>query len=178
MNKSQYLYDKRRGGTGIDESINMQNFILTNLDGPTNDHDSVHKKYVHDVFLPMSGGSMTGEIDMGGNKVINAHDPEQGDDLTIKRWTGANFVTNAPLVNGFLPLSGGTLTGPINFGGRQLLGVGTPTTDHAAVKKKYHDDNLPGQKWKLLAHLIGNETTSTTDLDSEGENSHHHQNGC
>ncbi len=56
------------------------------------------------LFLLKTGGTMTGTLTMGGNKVTSTSDPMFPDDLSRKEYVDTK-----------LSLSGGTMTGTINF---------------------------------------------------------------
>ena len=51
---------------------------------------------------------MTGDLDLGNNKIVNLADPTNEQDAASKK-----YVDNAP----FLPLIGGTMTGPVEGNG-------------------------------------------------------------
>ena len=86
--------------------------------------DAVNKKYVDyrtgSFYLPLSGGTMTGSlvmstgfIDMSGNRILNVPDSLQDiltgfDDAINKRYVNTR-------TSKYLPLSGGTLNGPLTL---------------------------------------------------------------
>lgn len=76
-------YLERSGGT-MTGSIDMGSHEITGVKAPGNDTDAANKKYVDDSianldipepdltdYLPLAGGTMTGNISMGGNKVTS-----------------------------------------------------------------------------------------------------------
>jgi hypothetical protein len=92
------------------------------------------------VYLPLSGGTLTGPVDMGGSKITNIGAPTAAGDAASKAYvdaipTGGTPGTNPPLMDGVaapgtttpysredhvhpsdtsrLPLAGGTMTGKI-----------------------------------------------------------------
>jgi hypothetical protein len=52
------------------EGIDVINQKITGLATPTNDNDAVNKAY-SDTKLPISGGTMTGDLDLGDNDLLN-----------------------------------------------------------------------------------------------------------
>ena len=98
------------------------------------------KNYIDSSFLNKNvltnGFTMGGSIIINGNKVTHLPTPTQDTDAATKKWSEDEFARKATLVNGFLPLSGGTLTSPVNFGNKELFGVKEPTTDTSTVSKR------------------------------------------
>lgn len=66
--------------------------------------------------LSLSGGTMTGAIDMGANKITTTYTPVNGPDLINKTYGDSAYATTAALA-GYLPLTGGTLTGNFTVNG-------------------------------------------------------------
>lgn len=135
------------GGT-MTGAIVMNNQAITGLPEPANNSDAATKKYTDDMradMLPSAGGTMSGAINMGGNTITNVKDPVGENDATNKEYVD-NAITSAiksaegDVEAKFLPLSGGTMTGPIK-------GLTDPTEDSDAANKKYVDaqvgDYLP-----------------------------------
>ena len=82
-------------------------------------------------FLPLVGGTMTGEINMGSDKITNVVDPTSAQDAATKAYSDLK-----------LPLAGGTMSGPIAMGTNKITGVVDPTAAQEAATKKYVDDNV------------------------------------
>ncbi len=137
------------GGT-LTGSIDMSNNRISNLPSPESESDAVSKQYVDDAiqsqvisevegalgnYLRLSGGNMTGSINMSGNKLENVSDPSSDADAANKRYVDS-------VVSTYLPLSGGTLTGPINAGSNGITNLSDPSDDSDAATKKYVDNVL------------------------------------
>jgi hypothetical protein len=85
--------------------------------------------------LPLSGGTMSGAIEMGTSKITGLGDPTLAQDAATKAYT--DTVDNLKL-----NLSGGTMGGAIAMGNSKITGLGTPTTGTDATTKTYVDGIL------------------------------------
>ena len=68
---------------------------LTNIATPENDFDAANKKFVEDTvaasggggnYLPLSGGTLTGELNMDSNRIINVSTPLDDFDAANKKF--------------------------------------------------------------------------------------------
>ncbi len=108
---------------------------LTLSGAPTQNLHAATKQYV-DGFLPLAGGTMSGFLSLSGAPTLGAH-------ATTKTYVDG-FLSKAGGVmigaitgsHGLLPLSGGTMTGPI------VLPTGDPTNARHAAHKQYVDARL------------------------------------
>ena len=82
--------------------------------------------------LPLAGGTMTGDIVMGANKVTSTATPTTNDDLTRKGYVDTQDALK-------LNLTGGTMSGAIAMGTNQITGLGDPTLAQDAATKTYVD---------------------------------------
>ena len=78
--------------------------------------------------LPLAGGTMSGAIAMGTNKVTGLGTPTSNTDAATKAYADT-----------MLPLAGGTMTGAIAMGTNKITGLGTPTVNTDAATKAYAD---------------------------------------
>ena len=85
--------------------------------------------------LNLAGGTMSGAIAMGTNKITNLGTPTSNTDASTKL-----YVDNVALTK--LPLAGGTMTGAIAMGNNKITDVGTPTVTADAATKGYVDGIL------------------------------------
>ena len=82
--------------------------------------------------LPLAGGTMSGAINMGSQKITNAGDPTNAQDLSTKNYTDTQDATK-------LNLSGGTMSGAIAMGNNTISGLPNPTQNDQASTKAYTD---------------------------------------
>jgi hypothetical protein len=79
--------------------------------------------------LPLAGGTMSGAIAMGTNKITGLGTPTTSTDASTKAY-----------VDTMLPLAGGTMSGAIAMGTNKITGVGNPTNAQDVVTKYYLDN--------------------------------------
>jgi hypothetical protein len=79
--------------------------------------------------LPLAGGTMSGAIAMGTNKITGLGTPTVNTDAATKAYADT-----------MLPLAGGTMSGVIAMGTNKITGVGNPTNAQDVVTKYYLDN--------------------------------------
>lgn len=110
--------------------------------------------------LPLAGGTMTGNIVMGANKVTSTATPTTNDDLTRKGYVDSQDALK-------LNLTGGTMSGEIAMGTSKITGLGNPTSNQDAATKVYVDNadalklNLTGGTMTGNIVMGANKVTST-----------------
>jgi len=143
---------------------------ITNLTTPVNAGDAATKGYVDTadaLKLNLSGGTMSGNIAMGTNKVTGLGTPTDTADAATKGYVDtsiANVIDAAPaalntlnelaaalgddanfsttITNSIatkLPLAGGTMSGNIAMGTNSITGMADPTLAQDAATKNYVD---------------------------------------
>lgn len=110
-------------GDPIEDSHAVPKFYADNIAEIANS-----AKNTADSALPKSGGTMTGGIAMGGNKVTGLGTPMESGDAATKGY-----------VDLMLPKSGGTMTGSIAMGGNRIGTLGDPIYPDNAATKAYVD---------------------------------------
>ena len=78
--------------------------------------------------LPLAGGTMSGAIAMGTNKITGLGTPTSSTDAATKAYADT-----------MLPLAGGTMSGAIAMGTNKITGVGDPTNAQDVVTRNYLD---------------------------------------
>ena len=81
--------------------------------------------------LPLAGGTMTGAIAMGSNKITGLGTPTATGDAATKDYADTK-----------LALTGGTMSGAIAMGANKITGVGDPTNAQDVVTKYYLDNSV------------------------------------
>jgi hypothetical protein len=92
--------------------------------------------------LPLAGGTMSGAIAMGTNKITGLGTPTASTDASTKAYADT-----------MLPLTGGTLSGALAMGTNKITGLGTPTNNADAVTKAYADSILIGAPGNLTGPI-------------------------
>ena len=88
----------KQSNPNITAELDMTNHKITKLADPTLLTDAANKRYVDSnagisqatadgLYLQKSGGTLTGELDMGNNKITNVGSPTSDLDVTTKKWT-------------------------------------------------------------------------------------------
>ena len=134
----------KSGGT-MTGAIMMNNQAVTGLPTPANPTDAVTKEYADDLksqMLPSSGGTMSGAINMGNNTITALGAPVGDTDATNKEYVDDAITSAIKSAEGdadakYLPLAGGTMTGPIK-------GLENPTENDEAANKAYVDAQVSG----------------------------------
>jgi hypothetical protein len=122
------LINSPLGEVALGSPVNADSNAITNLPAPTNGGDATNKTYVDDqdaLKLSLTGGTMSGAIDMGNSSINNAD-----------QVNAAIIVTDAI----------DALTGPITMSGQfdyqgynGITNLGTPTAGGDATNKTYVD---------------------------------------
>ena len=136
-----------------------------------------------DTMLPLAGGTMTGAIAMGTNKITGLGDPTLAQDAATKAYVDGeitDLIGGAPgtldtlnelaaalnddanaystlntAIQAKLPLAGGTMTGDITMGTNAVTTTADPASDNELARKAYVDTMLP---------LAGGTMTGTLDM--------------
>ncbi len=183
-------YVKKSGDT-MSGTLNMQNHKVTNVAAPTETADAANKGYVDTAisgltngttampYVKKAGDTMTGALNIpaptenanaANKKYVDDKDAEL--DAAIKKevqdrqtaiegiQTEIDGVTGD--LSGYLPLTGGTMTGALN--------VQTPTEAANAAPKKYVDDAVQNATDPELAGRVEALETSQAQQDTEISN--------
>ena len=106
--------------------------------------------------LPLAGGTMTGAIAMGTNKITGLGDPTAAQDAASKNYADTTF----------LGLSGGTMTGAIDMGSQKITTTYTPT-NAADLTTKTYVDGILGSSTAAATSATAAATSATNAATSE-----------
>jgi len=134
-------------GTAIIDGDTTVNGNITSSNAPVNSTHVTNKQYVDSKFLPISGGTLTGNVSANTNRIYATNAPITSSELTNKQYVDS-VVANA--TNGgatqnwvqtyFVPLSGNaTITGNISAGNNKFFANGIPTGNSELTNKLYVD---------------------------------------
>jgi len=109
--------------------------------------------------LPLVGGTMTGAIAMGTNKVTGVGDPTNVQDASTKNYTDTQD-------NLKVSKSGDGMSGPLAMGTNKIVNLGTPTANTDAATKGYADGIL-GSATAASASAAAAATSEANAANSE-----------
>ena len=105
---------------------------IKNVADPANPQDAATKNYSDTTFVDVAGDTMTGNLDMGSNKITSSAVPSTGNDLTNKTYVDGQDALQ-------VTKSGDNMTGNLAMGNNKITGLGTPTATADATNKSYVD---------------------------------------
>jgi hypothetical protein len=109
--------------------------------------------------LALAGGTMSGAIAMGTNKITGLGNPTANQDAATK-----TYVDTADALN--LPKAGGTMSGAIAMGTNKITGLGTPT-DNADATTKLYVDGILGSATAAATSAAAAATSASNAATSE-----------
>lgn len=104
---------------------------------PVDPQDVATKNYTDTTFVDVAGDTMTGNLDMGSNKITSSTAPSSGNDLTNKTYVDGQDALQ-------VTKAGDNMTGDLAMGGNMVSGLGAPLSSDHSARKGYVDqqDNL------------------------------------
>lgn len=122
---------------------------IVDVADPTNPQDAVTKNYADTTFVDVAGDTMTGNLDMGSNKVTSSAVPGTGNDLTNKTYVDGQDALQ-------VTKAGDNMTGDLAMGGNMVSGLGAPISSDHSARKGYVDDQDALQVTKAGDSMSGN----------------------
>ena len=139
-----------------DGNYDMANKKLTSVAKGTASNDTVTKNQL-DTKLSLSGGLMTGNLDMNSNRIYNVAQPDGDNQPATKVWSE----------NKFLDKSSRVMAAPLNMSNNKITHHAKPTDDKNGVNKKYIDDNyLKLSGGTMTGHIILNNAVLTSQYQA------------
>ena len=137
--------------------IDASSSVIKNVTTPSASHHAATKGYVDGAFVADAGGTMSGNLAMGGNLVTGLGAPSNTGDATRKAYVDAADALK-------LNLAGGTMSGVIAMGTNKITGMGDPTNNQDAATKAYVDTVSGAATMTFKADSAG---TDTVELDAD-----------
>ena len=129
-------YLRLDGTSKMEGDIFLNKRRLREVRIPQANYDATPKIYVDNVvadLLPLAGGTMSGNINMGAKGITNIASPVNPNDVVNKKYVD-DSITGITPTESYLPVSGGTLEGNLNMGNHQITNVDTLTATNIIVK--------------------------------------------
>jgi len=129
-----YVDSKSVGESDLD----MRGHLVENVRWPEVDHDLVNRTYVYFVAgkrLPFEGGTMQGDIGMGGHSIRNINSNPQNEDEVVPKQLIEEYFLNR-----YSPAS--TMAKDLNMDGNLVSYLRAPEQNHHAATKGYADTKL------------------------------------
>ena len=142
----------------IGTSLDMNHNTILNLKDPVTGKEPATKDYA-DKKLPLTGGRITGAINMSTQEITNLAEPTGNANAATKRYVDTENAKR-------LSKSGGIMTGAINMGSSKITNLGTPTANTDAATKAYADSqaftgDMAGGKITNLGDPTANSDAAT-----------------
>lgn len=174
---SQVSLGKVKGDNGADGKSPYQVAVEEGYNGTEAEFYAALVSLQNAPFLPTSGGTMSGNLNLNdgveirsygqdqhsilfeqggirlkdyggwGSRILGLSDPIDNDDSANKHYVDSS-------ASNLLSKTGGTMSGPLNMGGQKIEMVPTPTESTDAVNKGYVD-NLFGDISSYLDAING-----------------------
>ena len=104
---------------------------------------------------------MQTQLNMNHNSITNLKDPAFGGEAATKTYVDSSISSVVSSTAGSiatrLPLSGGTMTGPLDMGTKSISNLPTPKTPSEATSKQYVDRQLNLKVGNVVADMIETE---------------------
>ena len=117
---------------------------------------------VKEIFLSRQEEfPMQTQLNMNHNSITNLKDPQFGGEAATKTYVDSSIssvvCSTAGSIATRLPLSGGTMTGPLDMGTKSISNLPTPKTPSEATSKQYVDRQLNLKVGNVVADMIETE---------------------
>ena len=111
--------------------LDMGTNYINNVKTPINNDQGINKSYT-DTKLSLTGGLMTGNLDMNNKRIYNEAQTNSDNQPPTKIWSE----------NKFLDKSSGVMAGPLNMSNNRITRLANPAAEGDAINKSYVDTNF------------------------------------
>ena len=127
------------GEVDVGNMIDMKGERITNLGNPQTFTDAISANFVQNLlgnYLNTGGGTMSGQIDMGNNKIIGLKFPTANSDATTKQYVDQKFISpSGSMKNVFQYIMNDVNETSSEFGIKVLGILDFPQSPHLLNKK-------------------------------------------
>ena len=137
------LYNKLQEQTStMDEAITSIQTTITSIETSLNNLkqtvENIRNGTIQLNYLSLSGGTMSGSINMNSNKITNLPEPSVDNDAATKYYVDNHIAGGGDfMANGSIPA-----TGDFNMNNHKIIGLATPTETTDAATKQYVDSTV------------------------------------
>ena len=143
---NQATLDNTNAITAVQSTITEIRGNVNDLAGTINNISTSVEQIRSDLdnYMPVSGGTFTGNVTMGSGASLNVNTPTNNSNATPKSYVDNAVSTVSESLDNYMPLAGGTFTGNVTMGSGATLNVNTPTEDDNAVNLAYLNTVIEG----------------------------------
>lgn len=140
--------------TVSNNTFNNNAYAIKTTYNATSSEDVTNKNYVDNALntkLSLSGGIMSGDIDMSGNKIISSYEVVDNYEVPNKLYVdnGLNQKASVDYVtNNFVSLYGSNMLGDINMATHKITSTYTPV-DNPDLTNKLYVDTIDNSKFTI-----------------------------
>ena len=139
------------------QALNMNTHLINNVVDPVSAQDAMTLHYGTATYLPLAGGTMTGQINFGGLEALNAADPIMSSSLATKNYVDQNSKTSTQVY----AVSAGSL-GSVTQSG---AGVGATLTNNGSQAVFSLDSvNPPLNSFVLIKNIATGMTSANEGI--------------
>ena len=162
----QNIFLSRKKTFAMETGLDMGNNTIFNVKNPTVADQGVNKRYVdglHSHTLLTDGTNKPmANIDFNRKRITNLSDPVGNQDAATKEYVKNQKTETTQYVDvevaKRLALSGGTMTGQIDMGGKKIVNVADPTANTNVATKNYVDDEIfLAKKYSIISQSMKDE---------------------
>ena len=165
-NDVENIFLSRKKTFSMETALDMGNNTIFNVKNPTVADQGANKRYVDNLhshtLLTDGTNKPTAHMNWNSKRITNLSDPVGNQDAATKEYVKNQKTETTQYVDvevaKRLALSGGTMTGQIDMGGKRIINVGDPTSNKHAATKNYVDDEIfLAKKYSIISQSMKDE---------------------